>query len=66
MTDKKTRILAYHPSGEGSALIVPFSAEGFLQLQEEIEQGEPGDVWEVRFEEMTTKELNALPEHEGW
>ena len=63
---KKIRVLAFLPKGEGGYLMVPFNAAGFQQLQEQMAEGEPGDVWEVELAEMTEAELKALSEHEGW
>ena len=63
---RKNRMMAYNPAKLGNPLVVPFNAEGFQLLQEEMEMDEPGEVWEVRFIEMTMKELLELPEHEGW
>ena len=56
----------YRPAIHGGFLMVPFNAGGFRVLQEDMAEGEPGDVYEVKFVEMTEKELGELPEHEGW
>ncbi len=63
---KKIRVLAYRPRDDGGYLMVPFNAAGFQCFQEDMAEGEPGDVYEVKFVEMTEAELKELPEHEGW
>ena len=63
---RKNRMMVYNPAKFGNGLVVPFNSEGFQLLQEEMAKGEPGEVWEVNFVEMTEKELQQLPEHEGW
>ena len=36
------------------------------QIRDEVEMGEVGDRFEIEVTEMTQKEIDMLPEFEGW
>jgi len=62
--EEKIKYLKIRPDTSSTWLYVPFDKE-FL-WDGAIGEGEVGETWEVEVIEMTAKELEELPEFEGW
>ena len=61
--DKKKRYVQVTFNGSGYTAPLEFAV---TELKTMFEEGEVGDTLEFKVVEMTEKELNDLPEFQGW